>query len=379
MSVGPTARGWGPSPCDLKAVQGSAQCALRRVLLGWCSHWTDMAHEVADTCVLPCRSSSLPAPDSRPQRPPGGVVQLPLELTAGQRSHTAPTAPPGHQRASHSSLLLDTIPSGVPSYHTAASSLGPTTPRSATPAPPGAPQAQPQPQPQGYTSLRQHAQSSSPHHRPQLQVVRLDSPRGSGGSSMATPYRSIRESESSYGGDHLVRHVSQAALSTTEPHVAPGLQARPFQLSYTLLQHLVGRQGHQQQQQQQGNGQQPALSLLDATTSVLEGLVVADCGRWVQDLRHPSRDVCMIMERRGGGSTEATPGAAEAEEQGVAQSVVVLGLVVGGGSALGLYLACPLRLPGPLLEGVRGSCVALLRTVSACGHGPCVLRLSSSI
>lgn len=269
----------------------------------------------------------------------------------------------------------------MPSYHTAASSLDPTAPSPATSASltpfPGASHAQ-QPHLQLPALPRQHDQS--PHHGLQLQVVRLDhSPSGFASSSAASPYPTVRDSEASYGGDQPVRHLSQLMLSTTESQSVPNLQARAFQLSYTLLQHMVSLQGHQQQQHQlQGKGQPSALSPMEAAASVLEGLVVADCGRWVQDPRHPSRDVCMIMERRGGPGGDAAAAApgeagarAEAEGQGVAQSVVLLGLMVGGGSALGLYLACPLRLPGTLLEGVRGSCAELLRTVGLMPHGPC--------
>lgn len=194
--------------------------------------------------------------------------------------------------------------------------------------------------------------------------------------------------------------VSTAADGgTTGPRPPPQcLTAKPFQLDNTLLRHVVQQQGQQEQGQkqqgrQQGQGHQGS--------GVLEGCVVPDCAQWVQDVRRPSRDVCLLMAdaRRthvggrtpsfshahsplhrydGGGVSPlyalspglsrfaSGPGEASpigGGSGGGAKSLVMMGVAVGDSSTLALYLAFPSRLPPRLLAGVRGSCVRLLRTV----------------
>ncbi|KAG2496613.1 hypothetical protein HYH03_005434 [Edaphochlamys debaryana] len=131
----------------------------------------------------------------------------------------------------------------------------------------------------------------------------------------------------------------------------PSLSARPFRLSNTLLQAMMGQPGSL------ATGASVAaasaspfltygLPAPSVEGGVLAGLCVRDCARHVQDERQPSRDVMML------GS-------------GGAQSLVLVGMEAGEGAVLGVYLAFPTPTTAPLLEVVREGCSALLAKVLA--------------
>ncbi len=179
----------------------------------------------------------------------------------------------------------------------------------------------------------------------------------------------------------LFSNPGAAAAAAAASAPPPSLNAKPFQLDNTLLRDMAKQQQNQQEQQQQQR----------VDTCVLDGFVVADCAAWVQDLRQPTRDVCMLMASRNT-TTAAAPAPAAAAAAipsqlspvdgtagamlsacstageppagpSGARSLVLLGLDVGDGAVLGLYLAFPTRLPARLLASAKDSCARLLRTV----------------
>ncbi|GFR41861.1 hypothetical protein Agub_g2642, partial [Astrephomene gubernaculifera] len=167
----------------------------------------------------------------------------------------------------------------------------------------------------------------------------------------------------------------------------PSLRAKGFQLSHTLLQRMVTAPAAEA-----GRGQE----------GVYGGLTVADCGRHVQDVHQPSRDVCMLMAGgvRGADMTaDASDSNIFASERSTGriamQSLVLVGVDVGhvaptsqqqqgqgqqgqgqqggqqqeggggGGAILALYLAFPTKLPPLLVASAHASCRQLLSLMLA--------------
>ncbi|GLC52836.1 hypothetical protein PLESTB_000673900 [Pleodorina starrii] len=177
-------------------------------------------------------------------------------------------------------------------------------------------------------------------------------------------------------GGHACK--AAAAAAAVASGVVPSLRAKGFQLSHTLLQRMIAA----------AEGRGP--------DGVYSGLAVADCGRHVQDVHQPSRDVCMLMAGgvRGADMTaDASDSNIFASERSTGriamQSLVLIGVDVGqvgqqhggqadaassgaggggggggGGAAAGavlaLYLAFPTRLPPLLVSSAHTSCRQML-------------------
>ncbi|GIL63273.1 hypothetical protein Vafri_17375 [Volvox africanus] len=199
-------------------------------------------------------------------------------------------------------------------------------------------------------------------------------------------------------GGNQASDAAVAAAVVAAAGAVPSLRAKGFQLSHTLLQRMVAAA--------EGRGQD----------GVYVGLVVPDCGRHVQDVHQPSRDVCMLMAGgvRGADMTaDASDSNMFASERSTGriamQSLVLVGVDVGhvgrqqqhqnaesnasgvatasgasGGAAgggggggggggasatpgavLALYLAFPTRLPPLLVASAHTSCRQLLSLMLA--------------
>ncbi|GLI65304.1 hypothetical protein VaNZ11_008846, partial [Volvox africanus] len=182
--------------------------------------------------------------------------------------------------------------------------------------------------------------------------------------------------------------------STGATFHSPGLlRAKAFKLSHTLLQRLIEGGGGSGGDGGATSAVSDSLSAgkygsSDTTHTVSGrkgnrgsrherdgasplGFIISSCARWVQDVRHPSRDLCLLMlagsgSRNGGGhvGSDGAPGPASGSANSV-KSLVLLCLEVsrGAGIFLSLYLTFPSQLPVPLLEAVRDSCGELLHRI----------------
>ncbi|GIM04062.1 hypothetical protein Vretimale_8677, partial [Volvox reticuliferus] len=182
----------------------------------------------------------------------------------------------------------------------------------------------------------------------------------------------------------------------------PGmLHAKAFKLSHTLLQHLIedggsngggfaggavtdslgaGKYGSSgtthMRSCRKGHGDlndgDDAAAISSGGGARPVGFIVSSCSRWVQDVRHPSRDLCLLMLAgsgpRGSGNASSelygAPGPAPASASSVKSLVLLcVGASRTAGIFLGLYLTFPAQLPVRLLEAVQGSCGELLHRV----------------
>ncbi|PNH04942.1 hypothetical protein TSOC_008829, partial [Tetrabaena socialis] len=113
----------------------------------------------------------------------------------------------------------------------------------------------------------------------------------------------------------------------------PSLRAKGFQMSHTLLQRMVA------------TGVAEGARGLDG---VYAGLTVADCGRHVQDVHQPSRDVCILMAGGVRGAdmmtTDASDSNAYASERSTGricmQSLALVGVDLGSATGMGAAGAC---------------------------------------
>ncbi|KAG2484999.1 hypothetical protein HYH03_016203 [Edaphochlamys debaryana] len=210
------------------------------------------------------------------------------------------------------------------------------------------------------------------------------SPANTGGASAATDPHGFQRQ----GSASPVPSAGEGPATTPPPPpmvAVPSLRAKGFQLSHTLLQRMV--------------------TVVDGRgpEGVYAGLAVADCGRHVQDVHQPSRDVCMLMAGgvRGadmaGDASDSNLFASERSTGRILmQSLVLLGLEIGAplpyqlpvhcagaaatrsggdptggggvqgtGSVLALYLAFPCRLPPLLINSAHTSSRQLLAVMLA--------------
>ncbi|KXZ49000.1 hypothetical protein GPECTOR_24g290 [Gonium pectorale] len=206
------------------------------------------------------------------------------------------------------------------------------------------------------------------------------------------------------------------------PHIT-SLKAQAFLLKHTLLQAMAGAEtAGQGRRGVIGAGSASGAAAMPPLQP-FRGICLEDVSTFVHNVHNPSRDVCMLMglavDGSGGGPPSSAaarshtgsgrgsvtarallasgggcsissprctlqvggsflnqrPGSSAATNSGPTpsrgsgghglQSLVLLGLPLGGEVVLGLYLCFPRRLPGPLLEAVRARGHELLEQVLA--------------
>ncbi|KAG2495614.1 hypothetical protein HYH03_006214 [Edaphochlamys debaryana] len=224
--------------------------------------------------------------------------------------------------------------------------------------------------------------------------------------------------------------AAEAAGAGPGPPVAPGLLAQAFPARHTLLGSIVagaaarsapvslepaasgeasGLGGRSSGERGSGGGAAATGCGLEAEG--LPGCVVEDVSSYIQGVHNPSRDLLLLNTARQMGALSLStnsprainPGAAAAAAAangglatgpaaaasgasqtagsqlnatgGPLQSVVLVGLALGE-AVVGLYVGFGKRLPGELLEAVRGSCAELVQMMFA---GPVSRKLSGSL
>ncbi|KAG2501817.1 hypothetical protein HYH03_000316 [Edaphochlamys debaryana] len=191
-------------------------------------------------------------------------------------------------------------------------------------------------------------------------------------------------------GSSFVVSLSKAEtdvyVSATSAAPPPRLHASAFPLQRTLLGAVLARR-RKAPERLLGEVEAVMGACSGPRSAAAAAAVVEDLDSFVQDVHAPSRDVCLLLSAASdtaghqpsftgyhsssaagaGGSSSATrktgsPGTSG----GAAQSLVLLTLTgLPEGSALGLYVCFPKRLPAPLLEAVRAGGQELLEQALA--------------
>ncbi|KAG2501818.1 hypothetical protein HYH03_000317 [Edaphochlamys debaryana] len=202
--------------------------------------------------------------------------------------------------------------------------------------------------------------------------------------------------------------AAEAAACSSAAAPPPALHASAFPMQRTLLGMILAKGKREQAAEAAAGGSgtvgaaaavsAPVLSSPVGTLSAVNSAVVEDANVFVQNVHSPSRDVCLLLAGHGAAKRRASTvngmvgyssstnvvlpegaaagalasGAAGTASQppstsvGPTHSLVLLTLTgLPEGSALGLYVCFPKRLPAPLLEAVRAGGQELLEQALA--------------